>query len=141
LAEFSVESETKDTVSSIRDLFGFLSDFKNFPSILPADKVEDFKYSGDECSFNIKGITAMTVKMTEKKPYEHIYFSSEGLAKFNFKLHVFFIGNDPGSKGSCRVELIADLNPFIKMMAEKPLAQLVDTMVQKLAELKVDPAG
>jgi len=138
LAEFSVESETRQTVSSIRDLFGFLSDFKNFPSILPADKVEDFKYSGDECSFNIKGITAMTVKMKEKKPYEHIYFGSEGLAKFNFELRVFFTGNDPDSKGNCKVELIADLNPFIKVMAEKPLLQLVNTMSQRLSELKVE---
>lgn len=79
----------------------------------------------------------MKVRIVEKKKYDHILFSSEGLAKFNFSLKVHFSGHHPGSTGSCRVELMADLNPIIKAMAEKPLTSLVNNMSQKLAELKV----
>lgn len=137
MAQFTFESETHSTVSTLKDLFEFLSDFKNFNSILPHDKVQNFEYSENECSFNIKGITPMTIKMVEKNPYEFILFTSNGLAKFDFKLKVFFIG-EASVPGQCKVELNGDLNPFIVKMVEKPLIQLVNTMSLKLSELKLE---
>lgn len=134
MAAFTIVSESNKTQSSVKNLFGFLSDFKNFASILPEDKVENFQFSGDQCSFNIKGVTPMTIKLVEKKPFEFILFSSEGLAKFNFSLKVHFTG-EADSPGECKVDLMGDLNPFIKAMAEKPLAGLVNTMSLKLSQL------
>ncbi len=136
MAKFTIVSDTNKTKSSLKSLFDFLSDFKNFASILPEDKVDNFKYSENECSFNIKGITPMTIKVTEKVPYEFILFSSDGLAKFNFSLKVQFTG-DAESSGECKIDLLGDLNPFIKTMAEKPLTNLVNTMSLKLSELTV----
>ncbi|MEO6303053.1 MAG: hypothetical protein ABIP51_07755 [Bacteroidia bacterium] len=136
MSAFTIISETNSTQASLKSLFDFLSDFKNFGSILPEDKVENFQYSETECSFNIKGITPMKIKKTEAKPYEHILFSSEGLAKFNFSLKVFFIG-EAEKNGSCKIELMGDLNPFIKAMAEKPLTALTNTMSLKLAQLNL----
>jgi hypothetical protein len=134
VAFFTIISDTNSTVSDLKSLYNYLIDFKNFASILPEDKVKDFHYSDSECSFTINGITAMTVKRTEQVPYDHILFSSEGLAKFNFSLKVFFMG-EPDSTGQCKVELSGDLNPFIKTMAEKPLTGLINTMSKKLSEL------
>ncbi len=135
MAAFTIQSETHNTVSSLKNLFEFLEDFKNFNSILPHDKVENFQFNENECSFNIKGITPMTIKLVEKQPYEFILFTSDGLAKFNFKLKVFFIG-EALNEGACKVELMGDLNPFIRTMAEKALTQLVNTMCLKLSQLK-----
>lgn len=135
MAAFNIESETQQSVSTLKDLFEFLSDFKNFSSILPMDKVENFEYTSEQCSFNIKGITAMAIKLADKKPVEYILFSSDGLGKFNFNLKVHFMG-EAEKPGKCRIDLGGDLNPFILKMAEKPLTQLVNTMSQKLAELK-----
>ena len=136
MAEFSITSTTNKTTSSLKDLYNFLNDFKNFASILPEDKVEDFKYSENECSFSIKGITPMTIKVVERKPFESILFSSEGLAKFNFSLKVQFIG-EADTTGECKIDLFGDLNPFIKAMAEKPLGNLVNSMSLKLSQLTV----
>lgn len=134
MAAFTIVSESNKTQSSVKSLFDFLSDFKNFASILPEDKVENFQFSGDQCSFNIKGITPMTIKLVEKKPFDFILFSSEGLAKFNFSLKVYFTG-EADAPGECKVDLMGDLNPFIKAMAEKSLAGLVNTMSLKLSQL------
>lgn len=136
MAAFTIVSESNKTRSSVKSLFDFLSDFKNFASILPEDKVENFQFQGDQCSFNIKGITPMTIKLVEKKPFEFLLFSSEGLAKFNFSLKVSFTGEAEKS-GECKVDLMGDLNPFIKAMAEKPLAGLVNTMSLKLSQLTI----
>ncbi|MBA2612223.1 MAG: hypothetical protein H0U95_09645 [Bacteroidetes bacterium] len=137
MSAFTIISETNSTQSTLKSLFDFLSDFKNFGSILPEDKVEDFKFTDTECSFNIKGITPMTIKKVEAKPHEFILFSSQGLAKFNFSLKVFFIG-DSLQKGQCKIELMGDLNPFIKAMAEKPLTALTNSMSLKLSQLNLN---
>lgn len=136
MAKFTIISATNKTASPLKNLYAFLSDFKNFGSLLPEDKVDNFKYSDTECSFNIKGITAMTIKVAEKVPYEFILFSSDGLAKFNFSLKVQFIG-DAEQTGECKIDLLGDLNPFIKAMAEKPLTGLVNTMSLRLSQLTV----
>jgi hypothetical protein len=135
VAAFTIVSETYRTRSALKSLFEFLGDFKNFKSILPEEKVTDFNFSGDECSFNIKGITKMSIRLTEKKEFEYILFQSEGLAKFNFYLKANFEGN-PNEPGNCKIELSGDMNPFIKSMAEKPLTDLVNTMSQRLSRLE-----
>lgn len=137
MAAFTIVSETNKTASTLKNLFEFLCDFKNFAAILPEDKVENFVFSGDQCSFSIKGITPMTIKLIEKNPYHTILFSSEGLAKFNFSLKVRFMG-EPEKSGECTIDLMGDLNPIIKSMAEKALSGLVNTMSLKLSQLKLN---
>lgn len=137
MSAFSIHSEINSTQSKLISLFLFISDFKNFNSILPEDRIEDFKYSELECTFNIKGITSMKIKIIEKHAHDYILFASEGLANFKFNLKVFFIG-EANQNGECKIELYGDLNPFIKSMAEKSLIQLVNTMSLKLSQLKLE---
>lgn len=137
MASFTLVSDQHQTQSVLKSLFEFLSDFKNFESILPLDKIENFTVLEDGCSFSIKGITPMTIKIKEKQAFDFILFSSQGLAKFNFDLKALFIGEASGN-GNCKVELYGDLNPFIKTMAEKPLLALINTMSLKLSELKLN---
>ena len=137
MSAFSIHSEINSTQSNLISLFLFISDFKNFNSILPEDRIEDFKCSEDQCSFNIKGITSMKIKIIEKHTPDYILFASEGLANFNFNLKVFFIG-EANQNGECKIELYGDLNPFIKSMAEKSLIQLVNTMSLRLSQLKLE---
>jgi hypothetical protein len=136
MASFTLTSETLSTKSNLKDLFLFLSDFKNFGSILPEDKVENFTHTENRCDFTIKGVTTIGIVMKDKHAFSHLVFNSEGLAKFNFQLTVHFIGQ-PELIGQCKVELLADMNPIIKMMAEKPLQQLINTMSTKLSQLEL----
>lgn len=78
----------------------------------------------------------MSIRLAEKQPYEMLFFSSEGLSKFNFKLKVMFSGL-PEQTGSCEIEMQGDLNPFILKMAEKSLLTLVNSMSLKLSQLKI----
>ena len=135
MAQFTIISNAEPTKATIKELYDFLIDFKNFKSILPEDKVENFEYTADTCSFNIRGITSLTIRQISKIPHSSIKFQSEGLAKFNFILETKFIG-EAGKPGQCCVELFADMNPFIKVMAEKPLTGLVNTMALKLSQLE-----
>lgn len=134
MAAFTLHSNAHATQSTLKDLFLFLSDFKNFGSILPNDKVENFTHSNTRCDFTIKGFTAIGIILKEQQAYSKLVFNSEGLTKFNFELNVLFTGT-ASETGQCQVDLLADMNPFIKIMAEKPLLQLINTMSFKLSQL------
>ena len=130
MAAFTLHSEEHNTASAVSDLYLFLSDFKNFEAILPEDRVANFQYNGDTCSFDIKGMTPLQIRLTDKKENEFLLFSTEGLARFNFTLKVIF------TEKTCRVDLSGDMNPIIKSMAEKPLSGLINTMSLRLSQLK-----
>lgn len=132
MAYFSLLSETHSTQSSTEKLFDFMGDFNNFKHLLPEDKIENFTCTSEQCSFGIKGLVPLTIKIKEKLPKSRITFETEGLAKFVFTLHIHFID---GPKTNVQME--GDINPFIKVMAEKPLLDLINTMASKLAKLEV----
>jgi len=133
LAHFSIKSTTHAAQSAAPELFHFIGDFNNFKHLLPEDKIENFTCTADSCSFNIRGITPLNIRIKEKVPFNRVSFQTEGLAKFSFTLHAH-LNEGAHGKASCMVELEGDLNPFIKAMAEKPLTQLVNTMAEKLAQ-------
>lgn len=109
-----------------------MGDFNNFKHLLPEDKIENFECSSEKCSFGIRGLMPLTIKIKERSAKSRITFETTGLAKFVFTLHIHFINNQ-----KTNVELEGDMNPFIKAMAEKPLRELVNTMASKLAALTV----
>lgn len=132
MAHFSIVSQTHPTLSSNKNLFEFMGSFNNFKHLLPEDKIENFECTDEQCSFNIKGLTKLTIHLKDKQPYDKITFQTSGLAKFVFTLHIHFLENQQSN-----VELEGDMNPFIKVMAEKPLSELVNTMALKLSQLTV----
>jgi hypothetical protein len=135
LAEFTVISEVHNTKATVNELYDFLIDFKNFQSILPEDKVENFQFTPDSCSFNVKGVTFLSIKRISSTPYSSVKYQSEG-DKFSFTLEAKLEGEE-GMPGRCHIELWADTAPFIKILAQKPLGKLINTMAKKLAELEM----
>jgi hypothetical protein len=132
VAHFSILSETQATQSQTDNLFDFMGDFNNFKHLLPEDKIENFECTTEQCSFGIKGLMPLTIKIKERLPKSRITFETTGIAKFVFTLHIHLLADQ-----KTNVELEGDMNPFIKAMAEKPLRDLVNTMASKLAGLSV----
>jgi hypothetical protein len=132
MSYFSSLSETHSTKSATDTLFDFMGDFNNFKHLLPDDKIENFECTNEQCSFGIKGLMPLTIKIKDKKPKSQITFETSGLAKFVFTLHIHLLPNQ-----TTNVQLEGDMNPFIKAMAEKPLSNLINTMATKLADLEL----
>lgn len=132
MAHFSIESSVQSTKTETPVLFDFMGDFNNFKHLLPEDKIENFECTADQCSFGIKGLVPLTIKIKERVPKSRITFETLGLAKFVFTLHIHF-----RSQNQALVQLEGDMNPFIKIMAEKPLTELVNTMASKLSALSL----
>ena len=132
MAHFSILSETHSAQSTTDSLFDFMGDFNNFKHLLPEDKITNFECTSEQCSFGIRGLMPLTIKIKERLPSSRITFETTGVAKFVFTLHIHLLENQ-----KTNIELEGDMNPFIKAMAEKPLRELVNTMASKLAAVVI----
>ena len=59
----TIETEKKISPNSIDKLFAFLTDMNNFERLMPADKIEKWNSTTDQCEFTIKGMTRIGLKI------------------------------------------------------------------------------
>ena len=127
-----LESKTGTIYRPVEDVFDYLNDLNNYKDLLPADKITDWNSDKDYCSFKIKGAAKIGFKKKDSVPYSLIYLVSSDDSPIEFDLKLLLEGEDVKSEG--RLEFDADVNPFIRMMIEKPLNNLFDHMARKLEE-------
>jgi len=82
------KSRTGKTSSSPETVYSFLSDFRNFEHLIPADKVESWQTDGDTRSFDLPGAGRVGLQYSEKKPYELIRIAGDSSAKIPFTLEI-----------------------------------------------------
>lgn len=113
-------------------VYDFLTNFDNFKRLLP-DQVANWQSTGDSCSFEVKGLAKVGLRITSKTPYTEIIMIGEGKLPFGFSFETFIRQVETQQ---CQVQMVidADMNPFIAMMAEKPLQNFVDLILPKLKE-------
>lgn len=133
----NITSETKRVEYSAEKVYQFITDFNNFESLLPQDKVENFKADGDTCSFRIKGMTDLGLKIVDATKHSRIEMVSNGKVPFPFKMNVLIDGSDD-QKADVHIEFEGDINPFMNMMVEKPLTNFFNMLVDRLSQLELD---
>ena len=100
----------------------FLQDLRNLEGLLPADKVKGFVGTEDEASFKIQG--GLEIRLTRTAPaFEGDVLRLQG-GGAPFPFHLDLQVSDRGTGAAAAVVCEADLNPFLRMMAQKPLEAL-----------------
>lgn len=130
-----LQSEPVTVAQSAEQVFNFLSDFNNIGKLMP-EQVEGFSTDGTSCSFTIKGMTTLGLTYASKTPHSEIVMAKNGKAPFDFNLVCSMTPSAQNPAASTlQLFLDADLNPFLKMMAEKPLTNFLNMLVKKYSEL------
>ena len=132
----TIETEKKISPNSSISLFNFLSDMNNFERLMPADKIEKWTSSEDQCEFTIKGMSRIGLKKEGATSPSHIEISSFGKVPFSFSLDIH-LGEMSSSETEVSMTFKGDINPFMKMMVEKPLSNFFNMLVSKATELKL----
>lgn len=125
--EFSSEWKTIDAPAET--VFNFVSDLNNLGKLMP-EQVINWESTADTCSFTIKGMANIQMRVVSRIPARYIGLEPEGKAPFDFKIDIDFKGK--GEQSETQVKLDATLNPMLAMMAKRPLQNLVNIIVQKL---------
>ncbi|MCB9188612.1 MAG: hypothetical protein H6600_10125 [Flavobacteriales bacterium] len=127
--------ESKEVLIAANDkvCFDFLMDLNNYQLLLPKDKISDWKSDEQNCSFKIQNTYKLSMKYSESEPTSKILVVSGEGSPFSFDLYI----NLGADEGSTRAQLVchADINPFLKMMVQKPLNNLFDYMADRMVKV------
>lgn len=125
----TLQSDSVTVAKTAAEVYEFLSDFNHFKDLMP-EQVTNWQSTENECSFTIAGMASLGMKLAEKVPHSLIKAVRHGSAPFDFTLSCKI--EDKGA--ACNVQLVfdADLNPMLKMMAERPLTNFLNILVDRL---------
>ncbi len=129
-----IESKVGVVSHSADKIFNYISDFNNFKSLIPEDKVKDFESTTNTCRFRVDGIGQAGLKIIERDPPKLIKISSDEQTSFDLLLWIQIkeVGdNDSRIKISTEVKL----NPMMATMVKKPLQNFVDTLIDQAEKL------
>ncbi|MCE5204622.1 MAG: SRPBCC family protein [Porphyromonadaceae bacterium] len=132
-------SDIKKIPYSSNEVFRVLSDLSKLESLkdrIPGDTLRDFSFDADTVSFRVDPVGKISFLVEEREPDKLIKFRSE---KFPFDIFIWIqLVAKAETDTRLRLTLRADLNPFIKGMAEKPMREAVDKISEALAHLPYD---
>ncbi|MDR2927016.1 MAG: hypothetical protein LBV41_02255 [Cytophagaceae bacterium] len=126
------ESSVKAIPHPVSVIFNFLSDFDHFESLLPNDKVSNWKSAGDTCSFSVSGIGEIGLKIVEREFPKTIKYGADVQTPVNFFLWVQ-LKEVSENDTRLKVTLRAELNMMMKMVASAPLKKFVDVLADAMA--------
>ncbi len=130
MGKVSFKSPLKPVPATVDEVYTFISDLRNFESLMP-DQVEKWSAERDRCEFTISGLSTFSMEIVERNK-DKVVLTSGDITPVDFELKCNII--ESKEETQVEIELDADLSPMIKMMASRPLQNLVDIMAEKLGE-------
>ncbi|MEZ4721242.1 MAG: hypothetical protein R2813_05125 [Flavobacteriales bacterium] len=110
----------------------FLAIPSNLQEILPQDRIEDWKSDKDKCSFKIKGLAHISLKLVSHEPHCVVY-ASDSDKPFAFEL---IVNMDETGNQSCDLSASfdADVNSFMGAMLKSPLTNFLNSLGEALKQ-------
>lgn len=128
----NIEGRKITVNKSAKALFEMLKNPEDYRHLMP-ENLSTFEAREDGFKFGLKGLPEVALKISELVENEKVVMKSAG-SSLDFSLTGFM---KPLNENQTEVQLVFDgnFNPFIKMMAEKPLKNLIETLTDKLEQI------
>jgi carbon monoxide dehydrogenase subunit G len=126
------ESEQVSIPAPAATVFDFLSDFRNFQNLMPS-QISNWKADADTCSFTIEGLAGLSMRIASRAPHTNVHIVSEGKNPVAYTLDCF-LKPDGNDRCKASLEFDAALNPFMEMVASRPLQNFVNMLAEKLQQ-------
>ena len=124
----SFESNKYIVKASSTNISDYISKPENLVDILPADRIEGWKSDGDSCSFKIKGLASIKLKLGSVSTEKVVYVSEDG--PFDFNLVVVINERESGSEVSASFD--AEVASMMAMMLKSPLTNFLNSLGEAL---------
>ncbi len=127
-----IEGKKASIKASQKRVFDFLSDFNNYQQLMP-EQIINWNSDVETCSFTIKGMADLGLKFARKEPSHLLELVPNGKSPVKFSL-LIKLGPDilnEQNTTAC-VDVDADLNPMLAMIAKRPLENLANSITEQL---------
>lgn len=139
MANTRFESSIKQIPYRQQAVYDMLSNMENIErlrDIIPEDKVKDLTFDRDSISVTVDPVGTVRLRICNREEPKCIKFETEQSPVPFYAWIQMLPVTETTSKMKVTAE--ADLNPFIKMMAEKPLRDSVEKIAEGLAQIKYE---
>lgn len=128
------ESSIKQLPHSQAAVYGGLSNLENLAKVqdrIPQDKVKDFTFDHDSVGLTIDPVGHISLRVVERDEPKCVKFATEqSPLPFTLWVQVLPVGENASKM---KLTLEAEVNPFIKMMVDKPLREGIEKIADALA--------
>ena len=128
----TLKSKTISTNKSTTDVFNYLSELSNVKDLMPAN-VQSFQVENNHVILDIQGIGKLELAVVESESPHKIIMMPQNRVPFKFDIH-WNIQSINDDQSQIQAIINADLNMMMRMMAEKPLNDFINTQIHKLSE-------
>lgn len=127
-----LESQKVTIQKSAQDTFNFLSDVKNFESLMP-ENISKFEVLGeDKFLFALKGMPEIVLKKKEAIAPNKIVLGAAG-GKIDFAL-VGNINNIDDSTSEVQLLFEGEFNAMMAMMIKGPISKFIETLASNMQD-------
>jgi len=128
----NLESTKVSTSKSNKEVFGFLSDLKNFEQLMP-ENTQKFEVEGDSFLFALKGMPEIRLVLKEQTEYSSIRLGAAS-SKLPFTLSAT-ITEISENESQTQLFFNGDFNPMMAMMVKKPLTKFIEVLAENISKL------
>jgi hypothetical protein len=118
-----------------RELFDFVTDIRNFERFLHAGTINGWQAEKERCSFRFSMVGTVSIRIIEKEPWSLVVYDGDALKQNDFKL-ILQINHGPDDPAEVKVLLDADFNPMLRMVADSPIHQFMETLIQEMENFR-----
>jgi len=129
-------SDIKTIPCEDRIVYETLSDLSNLEKVknrIPSDKMDDFTFDSNSCSFAIQPVGKIRFSIVEREPPKTVKFAVD---QSPVEATMWIQLKNTGERETkMKLTIRADLNPFIKPMISKPLQDGINQIADMLANI------
>jgi carbon monoxide dehydrogenase subunit G len=129
------ESRSGSLSCTSMEVFDFVTDIRNFEQFIPEGTITNWESEKDTCSFSVSMIGSVSVRIVKKEPFKKVIFNGDALKKNDFTL-ILNISEGNNNVAEVKVLLEAELNPMLKMVANKPIVQFLEMLIREMEAFK-----
>lgn len=127
-----IESKIGRSSYPVSTIYSFISDFRNFNNLIPADRISNWQANEDTCSFSIDMLGKVGLTIIEREPDKLVKIQSQPeVTSYNFTLWMQLkeiATDDTGIK----ITMEPQLNPAMLAMVKSPLKKFVDSLIDEI---------
>lgn len=125
------QSRTGKVSATPAEVFAFITDLRNFKSFVNEGTISGWHAEKESCSFSVSMLGTVSVRLIEKEISSKVIYQGDALSRNDFTINVNISGR-PAEPAEVNISLSASLNPVMKMMADKPIRQFMETLMQEI---------
>ena len=129
-------SEIKTIPHGNRIVYETLADLNNLERLkdrIPSDKIEDFTFDSNSCSFSVSPVGKVRFSIIDREPLKTVKLTAD---QSPVEVNMWIQLKETGEQETkMKLTIKADLNPFIKPMVSKPLQDGINQIADILAKI------